>query len=116
MIPTFQLVRRLRSARYFTWVKRLRNNRRLVIGDADRLIARFGADACEEASARIHADREQRVIDIDRPSGHWDKVRLEIQDGRPDSGDARGGTACCFACNTIVSTPATWRAVRSTTR
>jgi hypothetical protein len=74
----------------FRWIKRLRRNRHLVTNDAERLIARFGADAYEEARARIHADREQRVIDIDRPSGHWDKVRLEIRRRSSDQGRPPG--------------------------
>ena len=61
------------------WIERVRRSRDLVARDTDRLIAQFGEQAYEEARARIHADRERRVIDADRAHGHWDKVRAEIK-------------------------------------
>lgn len=46
--------------------------------DASELISRYGDSAYEEARTRARDDRTGRVIDNDRPPGHWDKVRAAL--------------------------------------
>lgn len=52
--------------------------------DAVALIAAYGASAYDEARTRAREARLGRVLDGNRPLGHWDRVRREIarQTGR----------------------------------
>jgi hypothetical protein len=59
----------------FAWFRR-RASRALVESDAADLIARFGAAAYLETRLRQHDDA--RVIDGNRPPGHWTKVKARI--------------------------------------
>ena len=56
----------------------------LVAQDADALIDAFGPGAYDEARTRARDARLGRILDGNRPVGHWDKVRMEIarQTGR----------------------------------
>lgn len=59
----------------------LRNNRQagdIVALDAAALTHSHGNGAYEEARTRAREERQAKVIDGNRPPGHWDKVRLEI--------------------------------------
>ena len=64
------------------WLRRRREARALVDSDAQALIERFGEDAYLEARLRQHD--ASRVIDVDRPPGHWERVKEAIrkQQGR----------------------------------
>ena len=46
--------------------------------DADRLIEALGNGAYEEACTRAREQRLGKVIETNRPNGHWDRVRKEI--------------------------------------
>lgn len=50
----------------------------LVAEDAGALIDAFGASAYEQARTRAREARLGKMIDANRPRGHWDKVRSEI--------------------------------------
>jgi len=50
----------------------------LIEADALALIASFGVSAYDEARTRARDARLRRVLDSNRPSGHWDRVRWEI--------------------------------------
>lgn len=56
----------------------------LIQRDADALIDAFGPGAYDEARTRARDARLGRILDGNRPAGHWDKVRMEIarQTGR----------------------------------
>jgi hypothetical protein len=50
-----------------------------IVGtDADALIASYGDAAYDEARTRGREERLAKVIDGNRPPGHWQKVRREI--------------------------------------
>ena len=50
----------------------------LIRQDAALLIASFGDGAYDVARTRAREVRLRKVIDDNRPAGHWHKVRLEI--------------------------------------
>jgi hypothetical protein len=52
--------------------------RRQAETDADALMHRFGEAAYEEARARARQARERVILDLNRPEGHWDRVRRII--------------------------------------
>jgi hypothetical protein len=56
----------------------LAQSRNLVVADADALISAFADRAYDEARTRARDERLAKVIDANRPRGHWDKVRKEI--------------------------------------
>lgn len=59
------------------WLRKRREYRALVERDAENMIARFGEDAYLEARLRQHD--ANRVIDGNRPPGHWERVKEEIR-------------------------------------
>lgn len=59
-------------------VFRKRSSLNLVESDVVALIQSFGAAAYDEARTRAHEARLGKVVDDNRPDGHWDKVRREI--------------------------------------
>jgi hypothetical protein len=56
----------------------------LIQQDAAALITAYAQSAYDEARTRAREARLGRVIDGNRPAGHWDRVRMEIarQTGR----------------------------------
>ncbi|TLG77815.1 hypothetical protein [Methylocystis sp. B8] len=62
------------------WLRRRSISRALVESDAHALIERFGEDAYLEARLRQHND--ERVIDGNRPLGHWERVKEAIRKRR----------------------------------
>lgn len=70
-----------RNFSMFKWLRR-RKSDPLVESDARALIERFGGSAYLEARLRQHDD-DARVIDGNRPPGHWEKVKNAIR--RPQS-------------------------------
>lgn len=49
-----------------------------VEADAAAMIESFGDGAYEQARSRAREERLGAVIDVNRPRGHWDRVRREI--------------------------------------
>ncbi|MBM3578209.1 MAG: hypothetical protein FJX40_11230 [Alphaproteobacteria bacterium] len=62
------------------WLRRRTISRALVESDARALIERFGDDAYLEARLREHD--EARVIDGNRPPGHWARVKEAVRERR----------------------------------
>ncbi len=62
----------------FAWLEKWRKERALIAGDAAALIERFGASAYAEARAWVIAELNYKVVDSDRPAGHWARVRAEV--------------------------------------
>jgi hypothetical protein len=52
--------------------------RRQAEMDADSLMHRFGEGAYEEARTRARQARDGAILDLNRPDGHWDRVRRII--------------------------------------
>jgi hypothetical protein len=55
------------------WLRSRREAAARVAGDADALMARFGADAYAEARRRVIEQLRRRPADL-----HWSRVRPEI--------------------------------------
>jgi hypothetical protein len=72
-------------------VFRNRSSLNLVESDVVALIQSFGDAAYDEARTRARDARLGRVVDGNRPNGHWDKVRREI--GRRTGRQGGLGTA-----------------------
>lgn len=71
-----------------------RRQRELVEHDAHVLIGRHGAAAYYSARKLADDERNGRLVEIDRPLGHWSKVRRRIGtltglSGRTDSATRR---------------------------
>jgi hypothetical protein len=64
--------------------------RDLIAADADSLIALHDEGAYDAARKRAREERLGKVVDANRPPGHWDKVRREIakRTGREIGADA----------------------------
>lgn len=60
------------------YVKRMLNRRRLETADAADLMSRFGDGAYTEARQRAREERDGKVIEGNRPEGHWDRVRARV--------------------------------------
>jgi hypothetical protein len=63
----------------FNWPRQRNADDRLVQSDAQALIDQFGEGAYFEARLRQHDD-EVRVIDGNRPRGHWERVKARIRE------------------------------------
>lgn len=50
----------------------------LLESDVNSLLQAFGNGAYDEARTRAREARLGKVVDGNRPDGHWDKVRREI--------------------------------------
>jgi hypothetical protein len=50
----------------------------LLESDVNSLLQAFGDSAYDEARTRAREARLGKVMDGNRPNGHWDKVRREI--------------------------------------
>jgi hypothetical protein len=50
----------------------------VVDSDVNALLQSYGDGAYDEARTRAREARLGRVMDGNRPAGHWDKVRREI--------------------------------------
>jgi hypothetical protein len=64
---------------FFAWLKKRREERALIESDADAMIETFGDDAYLEARRWVVAELAYKVIDADRPPGHWARVRAEVR-------------------------------------
>jgi len=62
----------------FAWMCRYRESRALALADADALIERYGDAAYAHARERAHQTRYGKIVDGNRPDGHWDRVRQII--------------------------------------
>lgn len=64
------------------WLAAYRGLRRrqgaLVEHDAQALMGRHGSSAYYSARQLADDERQGRLVEIDRPSGHWSKVRRRI--------------------------------------
>lgn len=72
----------------------LRRQRELVEHDAHVLMGRHGAAAFYSARKLADDERQGRLVEIDRPLGHWSRVRRRIGtltglSGRIDSATRR---------------------------
>lgn len=74
----------------FNWLRQRDADDPLVQSDARALIERFGADAYFEARLRQHDD-DVRVIDGNRPPGHWERVKCAIARERELKADQSNG-------------------------
>lgn len=63
----------------FVWLEKRRQARALVDIDAAAMIAEFGDSAYTEARRWVIAELNHKVIDADRPAGHWGRVRAEVR-------------------------------------
>ncbi len=63
---------------FFAWLKRRREERALIESDAAAMIETFGESAYLEARRWVVAELAHKVIDRDRPAGHWAHVRTEV--------------------------------------
>jgi hypothetical protein len=63
---------------FFAWLKQRREERALVESDAATMIETFGESAYLEARRWVIAELAHKVIDGDRPAGHWARVRAEV--------------------------------------
>jgi len=63
---------------FFTWLKRRREERALIESDAAAMTETFGESAYLEARRWVIAELAHKVIDVDRPAGHWARVRAEV--------------------------------------
>lgn len=61
------------------WLRRRREARALIDADATAMIAEFGDSAYWIARDRALEQRLHRIIDAERTSAHWDRVRFEIR-------------------------------------
>ena len=50
----------------------------MATSDALMLIERFGENAYGEARRRVIESRQDRIVDGNRPGGHWNRVRLIV--------------------------------------
>jgi hypothetical protein len=64
---------------FFAWLKKRREERALIESDADAMIETFGDAAYLEARKWVVAELAYKVIDADRPAGHWALVRAEVR-------------------------------------
>lgn len=68
--------------RISTWLAASRGRRRrqraLVEQDARALMSREGASAYYSSRKLAEDERRGRLVEIDRPTGHWAKVRRRI--------------------------------------
>jgi hypothetical protein len=64
---------------FFAWLKRRREERALIESDAAAMIETFGDAAYLEARRWVIAELAHKVIDANRPAGHWARVRAEIR-------------------------------------
>ncbi len=62
----------------FRFFRANRIRRELALADADALIAQYGDAAYGYARERAHQARHGRIVDGNRPAGHWDRVRIFI--------------------------------------
>ena len=62
----------------FEYFRACRLRRQQVVRDAEDFIAAYGESAYEEARELAREIRSGRVVDNDRPDGHWDRVRAKI--------------------------------------
>lgn len=63
---------------FFARLEKRKQARALVDSDVAVMIEDFGADAYAEARRWVIAELNHKVIDADRPAGHWARVRAEI--------------------------------------
>jgi hypothetical protein len=63
---------------FFAWLKRRREERALIESDAAAMIETFGDAAYLEARRWVVAELAHKVIEGDRPAGHWALVRAEV--------------------------------------
>ncbi len=61
----------------FDWLRRRREFHALIEADARALIERFGEQAYTEARFRQHDAPD--VVDANRPTGHWERVKQAIR-------------------------------------
>jgi hypothetical protein len=61
----------------FNCFRRRSTSRALIESDARDLIERYGDNAYSEA--RVRQSDEARIIDSNRPAGHWERVKHEIK-------------------------------------
>jgi hypothetical protein len=59
------------------WFRRRAEYRALIEADAKALIERFGEGAYSEARFRQHDAPD--VVDVNRPPGHWERVKEAIR-------------------------------------
>ncbi len=59
------------------WFRRRAAYRTLIEADAKALIERFGDQAYSEARFRQHDAPD--VVDVNRPPGHWERVKEAIR-------------------------------------
>lgn len=62
----------------FKLLSRRREARALAAADADALIAQYGEAAYSYAREYAHQARQGKIIDANRPDGHWHRVRQVI--------------------------------------
>ena len=70
------ITRALRSIR--ERLRRRREARTMVERDARALLEALGPAAYYEARARAHDEREGKLVDVDKPAGHWSRVRRRL--------------------------------------
>lgn len=63
----------------FAWLEKRRQARALIESDAAAMIEEFGESAYTEARRWVIAELNHKVIDVDRPAGHWGRVRAEVR-------------------------------------
>jgi hypothetical protein len=64
---------------FFAWLRRRREEQALIESDAAAMIETFGDTAYLEARRWVIAELAHKVIDGDRPAGHWARVRAELR-------------------------------------
>lgn len=64
---------------FSAWLERRRRERELIDNDATAFIERFGEAAYDRARDWVIGELAYKVVDQDRPAGHWQKVRAEIR-------------------------------------
>lgn len=64
---------------FFAWLEMRRKKRALIDSDAAAMIEEFGPAAYTEARRWVIAELNHKVIDADRPPGHWARVRAEVR-------------------------------------
>lgn len=60
------------------WSRRRLDRDRLVQADARSLVERFGERAYDVARGRVVEAHRGTVLDLDRPPGHWTRVKVRV--------------------------------------
>ena len=63
----------------FGWWRRRKEMRAAIVAEADAMIAEHGDSAYWVARDRALEERLYKIIDADRSTDHWNRVRYEIR-------------------------------------